>query len=713
MKRFIPLGIAVAITLAVFWQFFTKGFIPMPASFMVAWYEPWKSDTAVNGVPTIVHKAVGDDVFRQLYPFKVLSAQAFGQGKLPLWNPYSGAGQPLLANLHPGYLNPLGLLLLWNEKLGWAWYIVLQLPLLFLATYWYARTIKLSGRASVVAATILSLSGAIVVRYIYGDYLYALIALPILLVGIERYRLLIPPATAFLLVSVQPQISIYISVTAILYALFQKKLFRLLPLFLLGAGIAAVQILPTLELWREANVTSQSSAFIFEKFLMVPKHLLSLLIPNYFGNQGTYNFWGQTDFVETAAAIGLIPVFLALLARGHVARFMASGTVITLVLSLNWFLPKLLAGLPLPVLATSIPTRLYLLTSFFLAVLAGIGFEILEKPRVWRRALGVVWTVAIIIAAGTIVAYVQRWPCPTIEVPACRMVALRNTALELAVLAVGTALLFARSRRGIVVLLVVVGVYSAAKFLPFSPPQYVMPTHPRIEKFQAIAPERIQPVGDDAIATDFASYYKFFDPNYYDPLYIRRYGELVSFVNTGSRTAGLSRSDVEIIRDATVSAEVSFRRERFFSIPRVTIISDYHVEEDPDKTLSLVFSKDFDPASSVVLEKEVRGISGTGSAQIVRYETDRVVVRTKTDGTGILVLSDNYYPDWRARVDGQDSPIYRANYTFRAVVVPQGEHEVIFLYEPASVRIGLAISLMSLVLWLFMVKWQHGAVAKR
>jgi hypothetical protein len=77
-----------------------------------------------------------------------------------------------------------------------------------------------------------------------------------------------------------------------------------------------------------------------------------------------------------------------------------------------------------------------------------------------------------------------------------------------------------------------------------------------------------------------------------------------------------------------------------------------------------------------------------GSAIVQRYEDELVSVGTRADGRRLLVLSDVYYPGWVATVDGAPVPIHRADYAFRAVSVPAGEHLVEFRYRPASVRYG-------------------------
>src|SRR5262249_22213384 len=59
------------------------------------------------------------------------------------------------------------------------------------------------------------------------------------------------------------------------------------------------------------------------------------------------------------------------------------------------------------------------------------------------------------------------------------------------------------------------------------------------------------------------------------------------------------------------------------------------------------------------------------------------------------VLTDSYFPGWLAQIDGNDVPLYRADYDFRAVVVPAGEHTVRFKYSPLSFRVGGITSLVA------------------
>ena len=85
---------------------------------------------------------------------------------------------------------------------------------------------------------------------------------------------------------------------------------------------------------------------------------------------------------------------------------------------------------------------------------------------------------------------------------------------------------------------------------------------------------------------------------------------------------------------------------------------------------------------------------GRDEVKIVEYEANRVVIETISSRAGFLFLSDAYSPGWKARVDGQqEETVYRADYLFRAVLVPPGQHIVEFTFDPVAFKIGLAVAL--------------------
>ena len=63
---------------------------------------------------------------------------------------------------------------------------------------------------------------------------------------------------------------------------------------------------------------------------------------------------------------------------------------------------------------------------------------------------------------------------------------------------------------------------------------------------------------------------------------------------------------------------------------------------------------------------------------------------------GMLVVSDNWYPGWRAQIDGNPAEIWKVNTAIRGVVVGPGKHAVTMSYRPFSVYFGLVCTVLGL-----------------
>ncbi len=95
----------------------------------------------------------------------------------------------------------------------------------------------------------------------------------------------------------------------------------------------------------------------------------------------------------------------------------------------------------------------------------------------------------------------------------------------------------------------------------------------------------------------------------------------------------------------------------------------------------------------------------TGTVDVVEYTPHRVELSAQTDADGWVVLGDTYFPGWYAWVDGEETPVLRADWALRAVYVPAGEHQVVLEYRSRSFEIGMWVSAMSVIvvagLWLW------------
>jgi hypothetical protein len=93
------------------------------------------------------------------------------------------------------------------------------------------------------------------------------------------------------------------------------------------------------------------------------------------------------------------------------------------------------------------------------------------------------------------------------------------------------------------------------------------------------------------------------------------------------------------------------------------------------------------------------------STRVEQYDLHEVQVRVSTVAGGFLLLNDAFYPGWRAFVDGQERSLVRGDLLFRLVRVPAGEHLVTFLFEPRSLRLGGAISIIAALVALGILAW--------
>jgi hypothetical protein len=139
-------------------------------------------------------------------------------------------------------------------------------------------------------------------------------------------------------------------------------------------------------------------------------------------------------------------------------------------------------------------------------------------------------------------------------------------------------------------------------------------------------------------------------------------------------------------------------------LPRAYLVG--RVEVVPDaQAVTRLLAKDFDYRSTAILPSGLP--AGTqvqpnpqGSVQWVHRTANRQTLRVRTDRPALLMLLDNYYKSWHVHVDHRTAPLLRANYTFRAVPLSAGEHEVTFMYLPYALHTPAMISALTLIVLL-------------
>jgi len=79
------------------------------------------------------------------------------------------------------------------------------------------------------------------------------------------------------------------------------------------------------------------------------------------------------------------------------------------------------------------------------------------------------------------------------------------------------------------------------------------------------------------------------------------------------------------------------------------------------------------------------------------FTPNRQSIEVDTPAPTMVVLSQAYYHNWEASVDGNAAPLWRANYAFQAVEVPAGKHRILLVYKDKALRLGGVISLAAIL----------------
>ncbi len=146
-------------------------------------------------------------------------------------------------------------------------------------------------------------------------------------------------------------------------------------------------------------------------------------------------------------------------------------------------------------------------------------------------------------------------------------------------------------------------------------------------------------------------------------------------------------------------------------LPRAFPVYSWEVEKDEAKILSHLKDPQFDVRKKILLTETPPNVTPDTMevpsnrivpAKVYDNKINSFEVDVEMQKAGFLLLSENYYPAWKAYVDGKETKIYRANYLFRAVYLDRGEHEVRFVFDSVPYRIGKTFTLLTSVVLLLM-----------
>lgn len=148
--------------------------------------------------------------------------------------------------------------------------------------------------------------------------------------------------------------------------------------------------------------------------------------------------------------------------------------------------------------------------------------------------------------------------------------------------------------------------------------------------------------------------------------------------------------------------------ENTYALPQAYTIASSAVTyaRNQAQARKLIASETFEPLTTAIIEEQSRTTNPAPSktaakiisAALNRPNSNQVEIETVTAEPSYLVLTDSFYPGWKAYLNGEKEPlaIHRANYLFRAVKVPPGRNKVVFKYEPESLRNGLILFILTI-----------------
>ncbi|MBI2032209.1 MAG: YfhO family protein [Candidatus Levybacteria bacterium] len=768
--------------------------IIFPSNFLAHYYSPWSTYKFPSWETGIPNKPIGGDIIRIFYPARTFTNQLLKSGTIPLWNPYIFSGNPHLGNFQSAVFYPLNIFYQFLPQMTvWSMFVIIQPLLAMFLSYLFLRRIRISELASFIGSFCFGFSAFIIVWSQENVVVsHSAIWLPLILYALESYFVskkikhfvLITLALSFSFLAGFFQVALYIFVFTFLFALvriFQqnkekvRNLFLVISAFILSLGISAVQFFPSLESYWESARPSSSVDYLFDIFLMPISHVFTLFSPDIYGNPGAYNFFGRSDlYYETVLYIGAVPLAFAIFAiikslrrKDWVLLFFSASAILTFFLTIDSFLTHFFYNLGVPLISKFVPTRVYVITHFSLAILSAYGVDLWIKEKA-NKDLRKVFIVAIVIVLipflyGLFFSKVPQETLSFINKTVLGLkeninlvhasIMIRNSILPLFMLLGASVLIhFKRISKTSILIIILFGqLYFFNKYLFLGNREFFYPAHPILSFLQEKSNDnyRFLTFGDP-IRENIATQFRIYSPEGLDPIFSNRYGQLVFAATNNTLTRDIPRIEVtmshldekEKITDnksrlrlmsllgikyieyhpdtSTFSAQTRFPESDFTpvysyndwiifeykkALPRAFLVNNFVVEKNDQKIIDRLFSGDFDLNKTLILDETPKfakslNTKSSGSVIFEKYSPQEIIIKTLSTGDSLLFISDNYYPGWKAFVDGEEERIYRADFSFRAVEIPKGEHIVSFLFEPISFRWGAFISIVSVLITL-------------
>ena len=480
-----------------------------------------------------------------------------------------------------------------------------------------------------------------------------------------------------------------------------------------------------------------------------PWHWITLIAPNFFGNPAHGDYWGFANYWEDAVYIGLLPLSLAIVAV--INRFRRKGIAdfpygyllallgVAAVLGMgNWIpvFPFLFQHVPTFNLFQA-PARIMIGWVFALCLLAAAGAEgWVRAQETSRRGPANVGVIAAAVTIGGVGASSMKFIPPTFppSIIAAGVLGILIACVWWFKIESQIRPRLARIWPAAVVALVALDLlYADAGLLPAASPDLYRAANPAGAEIAAnlggsrlFMPEDIRyrlMYSNAFVFRTFSGLADWMDvrgwelpnvawmdgitsANNFDSFVPARYATLVEGAQTlpdPQRAHLLQLMGVGGVWEWPDGADLPSLHYLGGGAVRAWGVCRAQWAIGPDEAWQAVTDPAFDPRQTVIVEA---GRGDEGAPCLADPKTgilpskDPNVVRVDADfqQDGFLVLADVNYPGWSAFVDGARVPLLQADYAFRAVRVPAGNHTVEFRYEPYSLYGGLILSAAMLLI---------------
>ncbi len=724
-------------------------------------------------IPTGVgHILNGKDLPQMFYLLQGYIRQTLQDGELPLWIPHQFIGLPLIGNPHAGFFYP-GMWAVWliGETRGIGLMMALHVWLGAWGMARLARSFGASRTGALLGGVVYATSGWAAAQFFSGHFNHVMVFgwVPWGLVAYrhalarESWFAVLPGMAVFglaLLAGFTPLMVYLVLGLAFVWAYHVAGSedpvragwsagLRLGAIVLGGAILAGALVLPSAELTRLA-VRKPGNLSFASRYALPPAQVISALaVPGLYGNPTVepYYYWGANFVEEFTAYAGLLPLLAIPLAfrwpRREVWFFLAL-IAFGLAMSLG------LEGALLPLLVRwvpgfgffRVPARALLLVVIGLAGLASLLVTALQTSSLEERHAALAPALRVWLPAGAALAFglaivFSGWYASASHVEPmplrATLVAGALAKAGLIACAVWVVLwLWTRpdSRApgwalGLTAALIVLDAWHVA--IPIITVDKV-PEAPIWTGARANIP-----TGPDARVLmrepwtgpiNGASVTGHLHVLGYDPLPIDAFDRLQDATDANDPTARVNTLlGVKYVLSSEPYDDPAFELigiaydsyyyERVDPFPRAWVASEVVVEPDDGVVREQIAAPDVNMLATAFVDESISCPVGEGGeATITEYGPNDVTLEV-SGGGGLLVLSDQYYPGWRATVDGDSAEIVRADTVFRGVCVPPGAHTVRFEYRPRSLVVGVVMTAAGWLAWLIAVAvgWRRGRIA--